>query len=98
LDQITEKFVKRTIEEALEDWLPQAEEFQPMLDRLSTKQKKRMRVAAKELKSAFSERLNAQPAPAHQAVQHPDDQMFEEGVNWLDALAGDHTIAPSRLF
>jgi len=70
---------------------PKAEDkepFVPMMDRLSRMKRKAMQARLDELRSRFKEQqATAKPYSAPPSGRH--DAVFEQGVEWLDSVAGE---------
>lgn len=66
------------------------EEYVPFMERLSSKKRKKLKQGMDEMRERFRQRMaekTPEPYPAGNAGRI--DSVFEEGVDWLDRLAGD---------
>lgn len=64
------------------------EAYVPYLKRLSPKQRKALKAGMAALRDRFQDRMSMAGRTSHSS-SGPYDAVFEEGVQWLDSLAGE---------
>lgn len=74
----------------VEPKIEKGEEYVPFMERLSARKRKKLKQGMDEMRERFRQRMaEKKPEPYAAGNAGRIDAVFEEGVAWLDSLAGD---------